>query len=194
MNVTEKITHAAERKAFETMLDTIIKKSQTQDVGELFESLVNMVQKIHGSVWSPETFDTLRKISEDPNGKWAHYVQRLLRDVDLAGVAFGEAYVHQLLVRIYEIQLLAQGRQRRLLEADDVPEYARQVADVFEAFLFLVAAYERREVAQCVEKEVGAYLVGNGVVLAAEVLYPEHLDLFFMPAFLVDHQYDAADQ
>ena len=62
------------------------------------------------------------------------------------------------------------------------------------AFLFLVAAYERREVAQCVEKEVGAYLVGNGVVLAAEVLYPEHLDLFFMPAFLVDHQYDAADQ
>ena len=99
-----------------------------------------------------------------------------------------------MLVRIYEIQLLAQGRQRRLLEADDVPEYARQVADVFEAFLFLVAAYERREVAQCVEKEVGAYLVGNGVVLAAEVLYPEHLDLFFMPAFLVDHQYDAADQ
>ena len=61
-------------------LDTIIKKSQTQDVGELFESLVNMVQKIHGSVWSPETFDTLRKISEDPNGKWAHYVQRLLRE------------------------------------------------------------------------------------------------------------------
>ena len=82
MNVTEKITHAAERKAFETMLDTIIKKSQTQDVGELFESLVNMVQKIHGSVWSPETFDTLRKISEDPNGKWAHYVQRLLRECD----------------------------------------------------------------------------------------------------------------
>ena len=82
MNVTEKITHAAERKAFETMLDTIIKKSQTQDVGELFESLVNMVQKIHGSVWSPETFDTLRRISEDPDGKWAHYVQRLLRECD----------------------------------------------------------------------------------------------------------------
>ena len=75
MNVTEKITHAAERKAFETMLDTIIKKSQTQDVGELFESLVNMVQKIHGSVWSPETFDTLRKISEDPIGPRRNFRQ-----------------------------------------------------------------------------------------------------------------------
>lgn len=70
---------------------------------------------------------------------------------------------------------------------DRLPMYSRLSC-------FLVAAYERREVAQCVEKEVGAYLVGNGVVLAAEVLYPEHLDLFFMPAFLVDHQYDAADQ
>ena len=99
-----------------------------------------------------------------------------------------------MLVRIYEIQLLAQGRQRRFLEADDVPEYPRQVADVFEAFLFLVAAYERREVAQCIEKEMGAYLVRNSVVLAAEILDPEHLDFLFMPVLLVDHQHDAADQ
>ena len=82
MNAAEKIAHAAERKAFETMLDSLIKKGQTQDVGDIANSLVDMVQKIHGSVWSPETFDTLRRISEDPDGKWAHYVQRLLRECD----------------------------------------------------------------------------------------------------------------
>ena len=33
MNITEKISHAAERKAFETVLDSMLKKAQTQDVG-----------------------------------------------------------------------------------------------------------------------------------------------------------------
>ena len=32
MNAAEKIAHAAERKAFETMLDSLIRKSQTKDV------------------------------------------------------------------------------------------------------------------------------------------------------------------
>lgn len=29
MNITEKISHAAERKAFETVLDSMLKKAQT---------------------------------------------------------------------------------------------------------------------------------------------------------------------
>ena len=32
MNAAEKIAHAAERKAFEAMLDSLIRKSQTKDV------------------------------------------------------------------------------------------------------------------------------------------------------------------
>lgn len=32
MSITEKISHAAERKAFETVLDSMLKKGQTQDV------------------------------------------------------------------------------------------------------------------------------------------------------------------
>lgn len=31
MTLTDKISHAAERKAFETLLDNLIKKGQTQD-------------------------------------------------------------------------------------------------------------------------------------------------------------------
>ena len=34
MSITEKISHAAERKAFETVLDSMLKKGQTQDVGD----------------------------------------------------------------------------------------------------------------------------------------------------------------
>ena len=82
MNAAEKIAHAAERKAFETMLDSLIKKGQTQDVGDIANSLVDMVQKIHGSVWKPETFSGLHMIANEPDGKWAHYVQRLIRECD----------------------------------------------------------------------------------------------------------------
>ena len=82
MTVTEKLAHAAERKAFETMLDSLIRKSRTQDVGKVADDLVSMVQKIHSSVWEPETFAMLHKIANDPNSKWAHYAERLLRECD----------------------------------------------------------------------------------------------------------------
>ena len=82
MNAAEKLAHAAERKAFETMLDSLIKKGQTQDVGDLANSLVDMVQKIHGSVWKPETFNVLHTLANEPDGKWAHYLQRLIRECD----------------------------------------------------------------------------------------------------------------
>lgn len=82
MKVTEKISHAAERKVFESILDSIIKKSQTQDISDVVNSFVSLVQKIHGSVWTPETFQTLHMLANNPDGKWAHYVQRLLRESD----------------------------------------------------------------------------------------------------------------
>lgn len=82
MSITEKISHAAERKAFETVLDSLIKKGQTQDAGKIANNLVNMVQKLHGDVWSEASFQTLHMLANDPNGKWAHYVQRLIRDND----------------------------------------------------------------------------------------------------------------
>ena len=82
MNAAEKIAHAAERKAFETMLDSLIRKSQTKDVCTVANDFVNMVQKIHSSVWTPETFEMLHQIANDPDSKWAHYAERLLRECD----------------------------------------------------------------------------------------------------------------
>ena len=82
MTLTDKISHAAERKAFETLLDNLIKKGQTQDASQVASDLIAMVQRLHGDVWSEKSFQTLRMIANDTNGKWAHYTQRLLRDND----------------------------------------------------------------------------------------------------------------
>ena len=82
MNAAEKIAHAAERKAFEAMLDSLIRKSQTKDVCTVANDFVNMVQKIHSSVWTPETFEMLHQIANDSDSKWAHYAERLLRECD----------------------------------------------------------------------------------------------------------------
>lgn len=82
MSITEKISHAAERKAFETILDSRIKKGQTQDIGDLAEQLIDMIQKIHKGTWSDESYAALRMIAENPVEKWAHCTQRLLREND----------------------------------------------------------------------------------------------------------------
>ena len=61
MNAAEKIAHAAERKAFETMLDSLIRKSQTKDVCTVANDFVNMVQKIHSSVSSASVTPTFSR-------------------------------------------------------------------------------------------------------------------------------------
>ena len=43
MNAAGKIAHAAERKAFEAMLDSLIRKSQTKYVCTVANDFVNMV-------------------------------------------------------------------------------------------------------------------------------------------------------
>ena len=77
-----KIVHAAERKAFQSVLERIIKKGQKEDVAELADSLLNLVQKILGDSWTPEAYDNLRRIFAKPDGKWVRYVDRLIKNCD----------------------------------------------------------------------------------------------------------------
>ena len=69
-----KLVHAAERKAFQSVLECIIKKGQTEDVAELADSLLNLVQKILGDSWTPEAYENLRRIFAKPDGKWVRPV------------------------------------------------------------------------------------------------------------------------
>lgn len=69
MSIAEKISHAAERKAFETILESMLKKGQTQDVSDLAEQLIDMIQKIHKDTWSDKSYETLRMVAENPRRK-----------------------------------------------------------------------------------------------------------------------------
>ena len=79
MTLMEKAAHAAERKAFEKV-DNFIKGTHRGRSGAA-QDLVDMAERIQGSVWKKESFEVLHMIAGQPEGKWAHYVQRLLRRV-----------------------------------------------------------------------------------------------------------------
>lgn len=77
------ITHRMERKAFEIAIDKVISKAQNGDnSAEAFQSMISMIEKVLGNSWESSSYEMLRNLTEKPDGKWARYVQRLLRDVD----------------------------------------------------------------------------------------------------------------
>ena len=76
------LKHTAERTAFKTILDKIIKKGQTEDISDLAMSLISLMEKTLGSSWDPASFEMLREVAADKDGKWAHFAQRIIRDTD----------------------------------------------------------------------------------------------------------------
>jgi len=77
-----KVVHAAERKAFQTILTRLIDKSQTKDTGEIASSLINLVEKIMKGAWKDSSFEMLRSIVDDPDSKWVRYANHIMRDMD----------------------------------------------------------------------------------------------------------------
>ena len=77
-----KIVHAAERKAFQTVLNGIVNKGQKKDVAEMADSLVNLMEKILGDSWKQESYDMLRSIATNPDSKWARYANHIIKDMD----------------------------------------------------------------------------------------------------------------
>ena len=82
MTLMEKAAHAAERKAFEKVLENFIQKGKTADAASAAQELVDMAEKIQGSVWKKESFEVLHMIGGQPEGKWSHYVQHILDETD----------------------------------------------------------------------------------------------------------------
>ena len=60
--MAKSLAHIAERKAFEKILDSIIKKSQTENVSDVFLSLVDKIEKIMGEDWEASSYEMLRQI------------------------------------------------------------------------------------------------------------------------------------
>ena len=77
-----KLVHATERKAFQTILTSSINKAQTKDASEIANSLINLMEKILGDSWTQESYATLRDIAANPDSKWVHYANRIAREMD----------------------------------------------------------------------------------------------------------------
>jgi MoaA/NifB/PqqE/SkfB family radical SAM enzyme len=77
--MANKIAHAAERVAFEKVLDTIGKKAvKDRD----YVKVIDAIQKINGDTWPEEGYERLRK-TFSKGGKWAGFFDNLLDNVDL---------------------------------------------------------------------------------------------------------------
>ena len=69
MKVIEKIHPRRRAQSIRVRPGLHYKKSQTQDIGDVINSFVVLVQKIHGSVWTPETLRISIDNLKSPAGK-----------------------------------------------------------------------------------------------------------------------------
>ena len=78
--MANKLTHAAERAAFQAVIKTAGRKT-ISNREEGFVSVVDMIQKINGDTWSAEAYDRLRE-TFGKDGKWTKFFNHLLDYAD----------------------------------------------------------------------------------------------------------------
>ena len=76
-----KIAHAAQRKAFELVRDTVGKKA-IANRKEGYVGVINAIQKLLGDAWPDEAYDRLRA-AFGSDGKWTQFFNNLLDHVDV---------------------------------------------------------------------------------------------------------------
>ena len=76
------IKHAAERKAFQIVINRLLSKSKTESVAEVADSFINLIEKVLGNAWREKTYENLHKIAYDRDSKWAKFADRVIRDSD----------------------------------------------------------------------------------------------------------------
>lgn len=75
-----KIAHAAERKAFELVLDGVVKYAKKERT-KGFVQLVNATQKILGDTWTDGAYDNMRRFL-GTDSKWSRMLINLMDTVD----------------------------------------------------------------------------------------------------------------
>ena len=80
--MANKLKHSAERAVFGKLIDKVLKDTNEKGVQKAFGPLLKDVKKIMGDGWSEQAYANLQTIVDDPNSKWAHYVERVIKDTD----------------------------------------------------------------------------------------------------------------
>lgn len=76
-----KLMHAAERKVFEGVIDSVI-KHVGKDPTKNMVQLINMIEKVLGNTLPPTAYEKLRLAFGSEDSKWADYLRRILEEVD----------------------------------------------------------------------------------------------------------------
>ena len=75
------LTHKAARAAFSTAIDQTLKHIYKDREKGLLD-IVDISEKFLGDTFGDQVYDNARKMIQDPDNKWMHYVNRLLDETD----------------------------------------------------------------------------------------------------------------
>ena len=81
MNTLDKVSHAAERKAMEVVIDHIVKGLDNDRTGEYLK-LIDLAEKFYGKGFTKESYDAARIAVQDPNNKWVKYINSVIDDAN----------------------------------------------------------------------------------------------------------------
>ena len=81
MNTLDKVSHAAERKAMEVVIDHIVKGLDKDRTGEYLK-LIDLAEKFYGKGFTKENYDAARIAVQDPNNKWVKYINSVIDEAN----------------------------------------------------------------------------------------------------------------
>ncbi len=76
-----RMTYKMKRAAFEKMLDKILKNVKKNQKAT-FLRLIDMTEGLMKDHLSPDTYSGARAMAENPNSKWMHYFDMLIKEID----------------------------------------------------------------------------------------------------------------
>ncbi|MCR5272949.1 MAG: radical SAM protein [Lachnospiraceae bacterium] len=80
-NTLDKLSHAAERKAAEVLVDKVL-KSLDKDRDKTYVELVDMARTFWGNDFSNETYDMVKKAICDKDNKWVKFINQTIDETD----------------------------------------------------------------------------------------------------------------
>lgn len=81
MNTLDKVSHAAERKAMEVVIDRIV-KGLDKDRNAEYLKLIDFGEKFYGKGFTKENYDAARTAVQDPNNKWVNYINSVIDEAN----------------------------------------------------------------------------------------------------------------
>lgn len=80
-NSIQNVTHAAQRKMVEKLVDTALSK-MSKDREESLLKIVDLAETFFGDSVSKQQYDTIREMIKDPDNRWMNFVNRVLDETN----------------------------------------------------------------------------------------------------------------